>query len=438
MILEKDRQTLFGLFKKVMYAETEMDFKKCQKDLEDDVVSKLYPQFLSHVQKRYSHRIETWALFVRKAKNLPTRGSNTNNYCEASMKTTKERQFGRVRTFNLPEMLSVICDDSKIFQQKLIDIGHNRDTVQKQAKSKYIGKKSTLRRDQVVDMGGDRFLVESENVKDKWYVCCMNTGYCQCPVGSTCAPCKHKAAVATHCGRASFSVTPTADPCQRALYHFIALGKTMPAHCYRNSGDPSSEPDVEAFIKAHISVEPEKQVASCDTNVSNMEVEDSEEDREEFDADLVAKNFSDAMNSYRDMILCQQSKAKQDPATNKAMMAMTKSLKRSMKCTPATHQNQMHTFGKGTTSGNRTKNGAVIKVNPPAMASRKFKVPGRGPAPLGRPLKDQSGRVQVIVTEDGDMVTKSDKALKEKQKKSHNITQNVANNETLPNRHTKQ
>ena len=93
------------------------------------------------------------------------------------------------------------------------------------------------------------------------------------PVGSTCAPCKHKAAVATHFGRASFSVTPTADPCQRALYHFIALGKTMPAHCYRNTGDPSSEPDFEAFIKAHISVEPEKQAASCETNLSKMEVE---------------------------------------------------------------------------------------------------------------------------------------------------------------------
>ena len=98
----------------------------------------------------------------------------------------------------------------------------------------------------------------------------------------------------------------------------------------------------------------------------------------------------------------------------------------------------MHNFGKQTTSGNRTKRGAVIKVNPPAMASRKFKIPGRGPAPLGRPLKSQGGRVQVIVNDDGDMVAKSDKSVNEKLKKTHNISQNVANNETLPNRHTKQ
>ena len=58
-----------------------------------------------------------------------------------------------------------------------------------------------------------------------------------------------------------------------------------------------------------------------------------------------------------------------------------------------------------------------LHLNPPAMASRKFKVPGRGPAPLGRPLKDQGGRVQVVVTDEGDMLTKSDKTLKENKKK---------------------
>ena len=89
-------------------------------------------------------------------------------------------------------------------------------------------------------------------------------------------------------------------------------------------------------------------------------------------------NFSDAINSYRDMILSHHNKEKQAPGTNKAMIAITKSLKLSMKCTPATHQNQMHNFGKGTTSGNRTKRGAVIKVNSPAMAFRKFKIPGGG------------------------------------------------------------
>ena len=46
----------------------------------------------------------------------------------------------------------------------------------------------------------------------------------------------------------------------------------------------------------------------------------------------------------------------------------------------------------------------MIKVNSPATSRRTFKVPGRGPAPLGRPLKDRSGRVQIFVSEEDDLV----------------------------------
>ena len=70
--------------------------------------------------------------------NLPTRGSNTNNYCEASMKLTKEKQFNRIRTFNLVELLQVLCDDSALYVTKLVEIGNGRDSALKQAKSKAI------------------------------------------------------------------------------------------------------------------------------------------------------------------------------------------------------------------------------------------------------------------------------------------------------------
>ena len=98
----------------------------------------------------------------------------------------------------------------------------------------------------------------------------------------------------------------------------------------------------------------------------------------------------------------------------------------------------MNTFGKSTVANSRTKKGAVIKVNPPATALGKFKVPGRAPAPLGGPLKDRSGKVQLLVTEDGDFVSKSAKAVAEVPKKRHNISKNDGRNEALPKRHTKQ
>ena len=37
---------------------------------------------MEHLAKAYGRRIETWALFYRRENNLPTRGSETNNYVE--------------------------------------------------------------------------------------------------------------------------------------------------------------------------------------------------------------------------------------------------------------------------------------------------------------------------------------------------------------------
>ena len=86
----KHRQHLYGLFKSVIYAETESEFQNCQTKLEKDEIAAKYPEYLRHLAKAYGNRVETWATYIRNEKGLPTRGSNTNNYCEASMIMTKE------------------------------------------------------------------------------------------------------------------------------------------------------------------------------------------------------------------------------------------------------------------------------------------------------------------------------------------------------------
>ena len=77
------------------------------------------------------------------------------------MRTTKGNQFGGIKTFNILELLQVICDDSAIYVTKLIDIGNGRDTALKQAKSKYLEKNSKIMEDQIVDIGEDTYIVES-------------------------------------------------------------------------------------------------------------------------------------------------------------------------------------------------------------------------------------------------------------------------------------
>ena len=125
--------------------------------------------------------------------------------------------------------------------------------------------------------------------------------------------------------------------------------------------------------------------SAFDHSENEDDAEDDVSDEEEsFDTQLIRRNFSEAFEEYRNKILEYQSSNPQDPSINRAMIAMTKTLRRSMKCLPATIQNQMHNFGKGTIAKNRSKKGGTIKINSPSLSRRTFKVPGRGPVPQGQ------------------------------------------------------
>ena len=58
--------------------------------------------------------------------------------------------------------------------------------------------------------------------------------------------------------------------------------------------------------------------------------------------------------------------------------------------------------------------------------------------PQGRPLQERSGKVQMVATEDGNMIARSGKALKSTAKKKHRLAKSVKENETAPKKHTKQ
>ena len=272
------------------------------------------------------------------------------------------------------------------------------------------------------------------------------SGFCSCPIGVTCASCKHKAAVTLHTGKAQFSQTPRNDPCQRAMYHYIARGRTLEPHMYRNINDPVAVPDIAAFIDERLHNRSNNQLheslflddpAIIDAEPAREKDKDSDED-DEYNAELVKERLINALDAYKDKILNLHQENLQDPSMNKAMMAFTKTLNKSLRCTPSTIQKQMHEFGKGTVATNRTKHGGHISVNPPAVARRTFKVPGRGPAPQGRPHIQSKARLQLVVSEDDDFVARSDTETKNTKKKTHNFAGSVLANETLPKRHTKQ
>ena len=116
----------------------------------------------------------------------------------------------------------------------------------------------------------------------------------------------------------------------------------------------------------------------------------------------------------------------EDPAMMKAIKAMTKTMEKSMNCNPHTIQSQMHNFGKGGAGSRKTKKGRIINPNPPAISARQ--APGRGPAPLGRRLKDRSGETLEIATAGGNVTVRPDNPPHNVRRRPHNFTYAVENN----------
>ena len=154
---KEHRQELLKKFKELVYARTRTDFLARQEELDQCETFEKYPQYQNYLEKIFGGRVESWALFSRIENELPTHGSNTTAYAEISMRVTKETQFGRMKSRNLPELLSVICDGSEVYKNKLIRKGDSRTSVLEKAKSKYYVTPSNVEKEDIADLGGSTY-----------------------------------------------------------------------------------------------------------------------------------------------------------------------------------------------------------------------------------------------------------------------------------------
>ena len=100
-------------------------------------------------------------------------------------------------------------------------------------------------------------------------------------------------------------------------------------------------------------------------------------EHDEDEAQSVKEFFLKSLQEYGEKVV-----SLNDRKSINAMKAMTRTLKKSMKCNPNTIQQQLHTFGKGGAASRKSKWGRVINPNPPAIASTGLAL-GSGPTPLG-------------------------------------------------------
>ena len=234
-----------------MYAKTQENFEIALDIFENDPVVCQYPQYLEHIRLRYLSRIEKWAKYVRAT--LPTHNIDTNNICEASFHTLKDKIMARQKAYNCPDLLKHILEkDSKHFEDKLIMIANGQFLQHQLRELRDQVNLVNLRRDQVVKLADQIFVVQSESNEEVFYEVNMATGECQCSRGATRGQCKHKFAITHYYKIAAFSALPANDPGMRATWDYVWTGVVLvrPAHRYRGLDDEDHDgPGVEEFVQ---------------------------------------------------------------------------------------------------------------------------------------------------------------------------------------------
>ena len=119
-ILLEHRPALLSLFKRVLYADTEEEMIDFYKDLKCDDIALKYTNFIKYVKDVYNDR-HLWALCFRD--DLPMRGSNTNNYCEAQFLVIKDEILNRQKEINVVGLLDKFTNELEChYKNKLLSV----------------------------------------------------------------------------------------------------------------------------------------------------------------------------------------------------------------------------------------------------------------------------------------------------------------------------
>lgn len=203
-----------------MYADTETA-------LEESVGAILmeettYPQFVDRFKKFYERRNE-WVLLFRQ--NLITRGNNTNNYAEATIRILKDVVLNRTKAYNVVALVefSIMVWDQYL-TKKLLHFAYMRNKKPYLLYSSLCAKMKEYNLKDVIEVEENIFLINCPTNENMSYVVNGNIGVCTCYSGNSGALCKHQCFLIEH----QKIKLPNALPVnkeERYLLAYLALGR---------------------------------------------------------------------------------------------------------------------------------------------------------------------------------------------------------------------
>lgn len=230
-----------------MYADTPESLEAAKQELH----SQQHAGYVNRVDTFMEKEAE-WVLLFRL--HFKTRGHNTNNYSEASIRILKDIVLSRTKAYNvvaLVEFLAVTWE--KYFRNRNIDHANSRGAGHRLLYEKLLKRLPETAKDRTVSCGDGLYVVPSGKEDGPMYNVNSTIGLCTCRSGQQGAFCKHQALVHKVFG-GTFPNAPLLTREGRHELGRLALGDACPgAEFFKGLHENSSEP--QAAPAEHFDVE---------------------------------------------------------------------------------------------------------------------------------------------------------------------------------------
>lgn len=207
-----------------MYAENEETLDSAVADIHN--LSNKFPQFVKRFDSFYNRKTK-WVLLFRL--NYITRGNNTNNYAEASIRVLKEIVLSRNKSYNvtaLVESISKVWED--YLTNRILDHAHVRKDEIVRSYYALCKQMNHLDLKNIIDHHNGLFSVPSSSNGNVYYIVNMSIGVCNCTVGKVGAFCKHQAWLHKYLNLPLPNAPPVTSK-ERYLLGQLALGEKCPS-----------------------------------------------------------------------------------------------------------------------------------------------------------------------------------------------------------------
>ena len=243
-IAQEDRPFILLKFKAVLYAQEEEDMDEKFTDLLDDAVVRKYPRFERYIKAVFTDR-NMWALCYRK--DLPLSGNNTNNFCESQFLVLKDEVLNRQKEVNVVALIDKLTNQfDNHYQNKLLSVASGKFDGFYSRRFKGLAKRtkdqvgyqipSSEEQNQMLQdlqiLGENTFLVKSSHSSNGEYLVDMNSGMCQCPIGSNGAACKHQYVLWAKNVANTSNFLPIFDKEERMKFAKMAIGESLALSFY--------------------------------------------------------------------------------------------------------------------------------------------------------------------------------------------------------------